>query len=410
MIRFSPRDTVRARRAAARCAAWLLIAHGAFARPVDAYVLNRTVADARDPRNFPPNNPNPYSTCPQLNRFNTAVAGSVDRRWNTTLGTNIRTTAPANPQRETEVEQAIQESFSVWTGVAGSTLRPASLAPLMKNSTNMCSSSDARNTLCFAQSASFPTGVLAFTNTVVSDILGETFGTKQATFIGEILDADVLFNPAVPFATPPALPANLDAFDLESVLIHELGHFFGFSHSGLWRAMMYPFAVPQGQFVGDRPTMAVPDAPLADDDRTGLRVLHPDPMDTVNVGLITGRILPANPLSLPSSPPGVTGIFGAHVAAVENSTGAVIAATFAGWSCTNPGPIQFDGSYALERLPVNRGYRIYVEPLDGPVDAANIQNAAASLCRPLPGDVGWPPQFACTVPPVNTNFTTRVRP
>ena len=72
---------------------------------------------------------------------------------------------------------------------------------------------------------------------------------------------------------------------------------------------------------------------FGDDDRTGLRILYPDPADTVNVGTISGRILPANPLSLPLSPPGVTGVFGAHVVAVDQSRGAVIAATIAGWSC-----------------------------------------------------------------------------
>jgi hypothetical protein len=58
-------------------------------------------------------------------------------------------------------------------------------------------------------------------------------------------------------------------------------------------------------------TVQQPDAPLGDDDRTGLRVLYPDPADTVHTGSIQGRILPANSLSLPGSPPGVTGKFGA---------------------------------------------------------------------------------------------------
>src|SRR6267142_5501793 len=49
--------------------------------------------------------------------------------------------------------------------------------------------------------------------------------------------------------------------------------------------------------------------PLADDDRTGLRILYPDSKDVVHIGSIQGRILPANPLSLPTSPPHVTGLF-----------------------------------------------------------------------------------------------------
>lgn len=45
-----------------------------------------------------------------------------------------------------------------------------------------------------------------------------------------------------------------------------------------------------------RPTQQQPDAPLGDDDRTGLRILYPNPADAVNVGIISGRIVPANPL------------------------------------------------------------------------------------------------------------------
>lgn len=41
---------------------------------------------------------------------------------------------------------------------------------------------------------------------------------------------------------------------------------------------------------------------------------------------IRGRILPANPLALPLSPPGVTGVFGAHVVAVDNASGALAGA------------------------------------------------------------------------------------
>jgi hypothetical protein len=102
--------------------------------------------------------------------------------------------------------------------------------------------------------------------------------------------------------------------------------------------MMYPYAPTPGTFNGPRRSVQQPDAPLGDDDRTGLRILYPDPADPVNVGVISGHILPANPLSLPLSPPGVTGIFGAHVVAVDQSSGAVIAGTMAGWSCAVAGP------------------------------------------------------------------------
>jgi hypothetical protein len=377
---------------------------------VSAYTLNRVVADARDPRNLPPLNPNPYSSCPLLTRFDLNPGGNIiDRRWHTTLGANIFTVA-AGAARTAEVEQSILASFNAWTSVAGSALRPAALTSLAQTTASgACNSADGQNTICFAQSAAFAVGVLAFTSTVTSDIRGEVYAGQTAAFVGEQLDADVYFNPAVSFATPGALPAPpTSVFDLESVLIHELGHFFGFGHSGVWRAIMYPFAPPQGTFTGDRPTVALPDAPLAEDDRTGLRVLYPDPLDTVYVGSISGRVLPANPFSL-AGQTGVTGIFGAHVVALDEATGAVIGSTIGGWSCGGTGPVQFDGSYIIERLPVNRSYRIYAEPLDGPVTQSNVAFSLDAICRPYAGEV-YPPQFACTRPAANINFTTRVKP
>jgi hypothetical protein len=176
--------------------------------------------------------------------------------------------------------------------------------------------------------------------------------------------------------------------------------------------MMFPYAPPPGHFTGIRPTSQSPDAALSDDDRTGLRVLYPDPSDTVHVGTIRGHVLPANPLVLPFSPPGVTGIFPAQVVAVNNATGTVAAAVMAGWSCSDPGPSQFDGSFSVERLTVgtSQNYQIYAEPLDGPVTLGNVIYNWTALCRNSVSDPGWPAQFACTVPASTAPFSARIRP
>jgi len=142
-------------------------------------------------------------------------------------------------------------------------------------------------------------------------------------------------------------------------------------------------------------------------------VLYPNPadirLDTVNGGEIRGRVVPANPIALAGlaeTSPGraVTGIFGAHVLAVDADTGEIVAGVLAGWSCDPASPpVRFDGSFVLERLPLGRNYKIYVEPLDGPVSAANVQGGVQSLCR---SDVPQP----CTPPPVSTRFTLLVVP
>jgi len=134
------------------------------------------------------------------------------------------------------------------------------------------------------------------------------------------------------------------------------------------------------------------------------------PADAVHHGSISGRISPANPLALPASPPGVTSVFGAQVVAVDAASGAVVGATLGGWSCSAPGPPQFDGSYEIDGLAVGRSYTIYAEALNGAVDPSQFINAVVSLCRNTVRDPGWPPLQGCVVPAVNTSFTTRTRP
>ena len=393
------------RKIAALLLAWMIVVS-----PAIAYVLNYTIADSTDPRNAG------VSGCPQPDHMDTITPGKlINRRWSTSVSSAIITSTGSwtsgNSAQITEITQVINESFAVWTGVSGTTLTPAKLAALQSTSTqSACNQNDGLNTICFNQSASFSTGVLAFTLTVTSDILGEKPfpNSGPSAAIGEILDADILFNPSgYTFATPGALAANQSAYDLESVLTHELGHVFGLSHSSVWRAMLWPYASPRGTFTGLRPTAQAPDAPLADDDRVGVRVLYPSAADTTDVGIISGRVLPANPISLatlPAPSPGrsVTGIFGAHVVAVDTATGAVVAGVLAGWSCDSSNlPTLFDGSYKFEKLPVGRSYLLFAEPLDGPSDSTNL--SLSDLCRAGTNN-------ACTVPSVNINFSTRIKP
>jgi hypothetical protein len=260
----------------------------------------------------------------------------------------------------------------------------------------------------------FTPGVVAFTRVIETDRLGIQVGNSTvATQLGQILDADIYFNPSsslTTYATPQALAATPTAYDLESVLTHELGHLLGFSHSAVWGAMMFPFAPAPGTFSGVRPTTQQPDAPLGDDDRTGLRVLYPNPADTVHTGSIRGQIFPANPLVLPASPTGVTGVFGSHVVAVDAASGAAVGATIGGWSCAAPGPAQFDGTYEIDGLAVGHSYAVYAEALNGAVDPSSINNAIIPLCRNATTDAGWPPLQGCVVPAANISFTARTRP
>jgi hypothetical protein len=383
-----------------------------FAPVTQAYSFNMIVPDVRQPAAV-----SGGSACP-VRAHQLTSAGSIAVQWSTALNANPMTIVTQDQTasgRLTEIERAVLQSMAVWPGVSGTTLVPATFAPLARTATQNACGSDGVNSICFDQAdMAFTPGVLAFTRVITTDRLGVQVGSSAvSTQLGQILDADIYFNPSdsrTTFATPQALPATPAAYDLESVLTHELGHFLGFSHSAVWSAMMFPFAPAPGTISGTRPTAQQPDAPLGDDDRTGLRLLYSNPMDTLHQGTIRGRILPANALALPASPPGVSGVFGTHVVAVDNASGAIAGATIGGWSCTAPGPAQFDGTYEIDGLALGHSYTVYAEALNGAVDPSQISNAIASLCRNASTDAGWPPLQGCVVPAVETSFTTRTRP
>ncbi len=377
-----------------------------------AYSFNMIVPDVRQPVAI-----SSGSACP-VRAHQLTSAGSIAVRWSTVLNSSPVTIVTQNQTasgRLTETEQAIAQSLAVWTGVSGTTLLPATLAPLARTATQNACGSDGLNSICFDQAdMAFTPGVLAFTRVITTDRLGVQVGSSAvSTQLGQILDADIYFNPSdsnTTYATPQALAANPKAYDFESLLTHELGHFLGFSHSAVWSAIMFPFAPAPGTFSGARPTAQQLDAPLGDDDRTGLRVLYPDPADTLHTGSIGGRIVPANPLALPVSPLGVTGVFGAQVVVMDATSGAAAGATIGGWSCAAPGPTQFDGTYQIDGLAVGRSYLVYAEALNGAVDPSQFDNAIVSICRNAVSDAGWPPLQGCVVPAVDTSFTARTRP
>lgn len=372
--------------------------------------------------------------CPVVERQNIASGvPSLQRQWSTSLPVIrppviVTVATQGTIAQLDEIENTITAAYGIWSGVTGTLVSassfPNALGPLARTATqNACSPDpvsavqsgvDGVNTICFNQSSSaFTTGVLSFTRVVVADAPGQIFGSAPATvFAGQIVDADIYFrnDGQATFATPGALSNVPGAYDLESLLAHELGHVFGLDHSAVWRAMMFPFAPSPGTFTGDRPSSASPDAPLADDDRAGLRSLYSDPADAVNVGYIRGRVMPANPFALadfPATSPGeyVSGIFGAQVVAVDASDGSVIEATLGGWSCdasTVAPVVKFDGSYTLGPLPAGRSYIIYAEPFVGIVQPSVIAGSTSGLCAT---DIA----NSCTLPAVNTNFMPRVK-
>src|SRR5712692_4891510 len=182
--------------------------YGLWTAPLaQAYAFNEIVPDVRQPSAV-----SGGSACPVKSHQLTA-AGSIAARLSTALGTTpvtIITLDQTAAGRLNEIEQVITKALGVWTGVSGTTLLRGSLAPLGRVSDATSCGSDGVNSICFDQlDMAFTPGVLAFTRVITADKIGAQLGSgPAATQLGQILDADIYFNPGdsrVTFATPAAL-------------------------------------------------------------------------------------------------------------------------------------------------------------------------------------------------------------
>jgi hypothetical protein len=129
----------------------------------------------------------------------------------------------------------------------------------------------------------------------------------------ELVEADVFFNSA--FAWSIAAGGDAAAFDLESVAVHEIGHFLGLGHSAIGEtemvpdsgrrvlasgAVMFPISLGRGSTADRR---------LQPDDIAGVSDLYPDGDFRARTGAVRGRVLR-----------GGRGVLGAHVVAFNVRT------------------------------------------------------------------------------------------
>lgn len=175
-------------------------------------------------------------------------------------------------------------------------------------------------------------------------VLGAT-GFVVDTVTGEIVESDIFFNSAFPWSTGAGDPAR---FDLESIAVHEIGHFVGLGHSALGEtevrpeggrrvlgsgSVMFPIAFGRGNTL---------DRQLQPDDIAGVSDLYPDRGFRERTGVARGRVVRND-----------TGIVGAHVVAFNPETGDLVG----GFTLNRDGEFQIAG---LTPGP----HVIRVEPLD----------------------------------------------
>lgn len=152
------------------------------------------------------------SACPVPSRHPTAP-GSIALRWSTALGTNpttILTQNQAPSTRLAEIEQTISTSLATWTGVSGTALAPASLAPLVRTSNSAACGTDGLNSLCFDQpDMAFTPGVLAFTRVVTADRIGEQLGPSAvSSHLARSSTPTFTSIPAIPTPRSPRPPRS----------------------------------------------------------------------------------------------------------------------------------------------------------------------------------------------------------
>jgi hypothetical protein len=163
---------------------------------------------------------------------------------------------------------------------------------------------------------------------------------------GDIVEADVFFNSIFTWSTAAA--GETGRFDLQSVAVHEIGHFAGLGHSALGEteirpeggrrvlasgAVMFPISLGRG---------VVADRTLQPDDIAGISDLYPDGGFRDRAGALSGRALRSG-----------AGLLGAHVVAFDPRSGALVG----GFSLGEGGAF-FIGGLAPG------AYVVRVEPLD----------------------------------------------
>ena len=180
---------------------------------------------------------------------------------------------------------------------------------------------------------------------------------------GQILEADIFLNAAFPWSVAEAGEAG--SYDVESITTHEIGHLFGLGHSALGEtelegggrsliasgAVMFPIAFSAGNITGRT---------LFPDDVAGISDLYPSATFRSSTGTLEGTVTLNG-----------QGLFGAHIVALNLSTGAMI-----GGFALEP-----SGHFVIGGLAPGT-YIARVEPLDD-------------------GDVG---SFLSADLPVNTEF------
>jgi len=125
--------------------------------------------------------------------------------------------------------------------------------------------------------------------------------------------------------------------DLQQLVAHEVGHMLGLDHSGVLSSVMYPYVGKVGM------------PSLDSDESIAIAGIYPHPNGSDSGATLEGRVLgDGNP------------IFAAQVVALS-AKGEPVATALT----------DQQGNFTIDGVPAGT-YRLYAEPLDGPVEVSNL--------------------------------------
>ncbi|MBI4440744.1 PGF-pre-PGF domain-containing protein [Candidatus Woesearchaeota archaeon] len=224
--------------------------------------------------------------------------------------------------------RALNNSFAVWENLSYANISTS----YQGNTTSTNVGNDAVNLIAFDEDGSF-------LSQGASTLATTQFFVSVST--GRLLDADIIFNgKSFTFATGGA------DYDIESIAMHEIGHFFGLDHAVIGSEVS----------TDKRPTMTpfyigINGRTLEQDDRAGLGATYPSATFFNVTGNVSGNVRN-----------GTQEIFGAQIAALNATTGVPAVAVLTGYRTGSGATGQ--GDYLMLGLEPGN-YTIKATPMDG---------------------------------------------
>jgi DNA-binding beta-propeller fold protein YncE len=231
---------------------------------------------------------------------------------------------------------AVQAAMNAWPGIPGTELQVAYGGTVAQE---VASAVDQVNLVTFVDDE-FPFSTLVLAVGVTTSFTADSLYNGRLFRAGEIVDADMIFNPAKTFKTSTSGPGF--GTDIQSTGTHEAGHLYGLSHTSVKSSTMF-FVLPAGN--GART--------LGSDDELAYLKAYADAATRTVANRITGMVTDGQ-----TAAP----VPGAIVFAIATTSGDTVACDY-----TLP-----DGSYTFIGL-ADGDYYVAIHPLNGTAPIGFIQ-------------------------------------